>query len=488
MSNAQPALSDDLDIEQRIAELTRRIAAANEGDDLCWAIAARQPKAGPVRRLEELPPGGPAASPPPPEAQGKFLPLAPATIEESGLSESEVQALVLRLLLNRGCSTGNLVATRIGLPFALIHRLLQLLKSEQIVHVKGATGLADFSYELTSLGVDRAKRFSAQCTYFGVAPVALPAYAVSVERQSLRNLKPNLRELRRAFADLTLGDAMLQRLGRAIHGGRGAFLYGAPGNGKTSIAERITQAYGGSIWIPRAISVWGEIIRLFDPSNHVEMPVVKGERLYEEEQIDQRWVRIRRPTVIAGGELTLDRLEITANRETGIGEAPLQLKSNCGTLVIDDFGRQRVAPADLLNRWIVPLEKQYDFLNVPSGRKIQVPFQQFVVFSTNLEPRDLVDEAFLRRIPYKVEVADPTEAEYRSLFDRTARDMKIETDSAVLDYLVQRHYRDVGRQLRFCHPRDLLRQVLTYFSLLEQSPRLTREAIDAAADDYFSIV
>src|SRR5208337_1040202 len=187
--------------------------------------------------------------------------------------------------------------------------------------------------------------------------------------------------------------------------------------------------------------VWGEIIRLFDPSCHEELPLPAGERIAGDEKIDHRWVRIRRPTIVVGGELILDSLEITANPKTGIAESPLQLKSNCGTLVIDDFGRQQVAPSALLNRWIVPLENRYDFLNLTSGRKIQVPFDQFIVFSTNLEPRDLVDEAFLRRIPYKIVVCDPSEQQFRNLFVELATAMEIEPCLPPLNHLIQKYYR-----------------------------------------------
>ena len=244
------------------------------------------------------------------------------------------------------------------------------------------------------------------------------AYIESVKRQTLADQHPTEEDLHRAFEDLLIDKKMLLRLGPAINSGRGLFLFGAPGNGKTSIAERITKAFGQTIWIPRAIGIDGEIMRLFDPGMHEEMPLPANEGLLDNRKIDHRWVRIRRPTIVVGGELTMDHLEVTLNTATNVSEAPVQLKSNCGTLVIDDFGRQRMTTDQLLNRWIVPLEKRYDFLNLASGKKIQVPFDQLIVFSTNLEPKDLVDDAFLRRIPYKIEVIDPDE----DVVPRTAQD------------------------------------------------------------------
>ena len=228
---------------------------------------------------------------------------------------------------------------------------------------------------------------------------------------------------------------MLRRLGPAINSGRGLFLFGPPGNGKTSIAERVTKAFGQFIWIPRAIGIDGEIIRLFDPNAHELAPLPASSGLLDECKIDKRWVRIRRPTIVVGGELTMDNLEVTLNTSTGISEAPVQLKSNCGTLVIDDFGRQRMSTDELLNRWIVPLEKRHDYLNLANGKKIQVPFDQLVIFSTNLEPKDLVDDAFLRRIPYKIEVIDPTEEEFRDLFKMMAPQLGFEYDDEVVTYV-----------------------------------------------------
>ncbi len=281
---------------------------------------------------------------------------------------------------------------------------------------------------------------------------------------------------------------MLIRLGPAINSGRGLFLYGAPGNGKTSIAERITKAFGDYIWIPRSLTIDGEIMRLFDPGMHEEMPLCANQGLLDQRKIDHRWVRIRRPTIVVGGELTMDQLEVTMNNLTNTSEAPLQMKSNCGTLVIDDFGRQKMTTDQLLNRWIVPLEKRYDFLNMASGKKIQVPFDQLIVFSTNLEPRDLVDDAFLRRIPYKIEVTDPGEDAYRELLKIMAPKVGVEYDEATVNYLLDKHYKSVNRPLRCCQPRDLLLQIRNYCCYVRKPAKMTQENIDFAVQNYFAIM
>ena len=223
-------------------------------------------------------------------------------------------------------------------------------------------------------------------------------------------------------------------------------------------------------------------------STTLTRPVEESTGLLDQRKIDHRWIRIRRPTIVAGGELTMSALEVTANQSTGISEAPLQLKSNTGILVIDDFGRQRISTDELLNRWIVPLEKRYDFLNLPNGKKINVPFDQLIVFSTNLEPRDLVDEAFLRRIPYKIEIVDPTEAEFRYLFEVMAEHLGFEYRQGPVDYLIANHYKQSNRPLRFCQPRDLLLQVRSYCVYCNRPLELTNEYFDKAVENYFAVM
>ncbi len=283
------------------------------------------------------------------------------------------------------------------------------------------------------------------------------------------------------FGDMELDPTLLNQIGQAMDAGKGFFLYGAPGNGKTSIAERVSQVFGEFVWIPRTLVVDGQLIRLFDSCAHHEVPLEQPPA----QPVDRRWVRIRRPAIVVGGELVFESLDLAPSADNGVCEAPLQLKSNCGTLVIDDFGRQRVSTAELLNRWIIPLDRGHDFLNLPGGKSLRVPFDQLLVFSTNLEPRDLVDEAFLRRIPYKIEVRDPSEDEFHRLLVKYAAQFAIAYDRAACEYLIQRHFREAGRVLRRCHARDLMAQIHHFCRFNEMPPAMLTKNFDLAAMNYF---
>jgi predicted ATPase with chaperone activity len=331
----------------------------------------------------------------------KFFPREPESLADSGLNSEEVERLILKYLLQKGTATGRGMAQQTRLPFAIIDPLVKTMKFDQLLTLVNTVDMGDYEYGITDQGRERARRYVEECSYYGAAPVSLRDYLKAMELQTISKQQVNEQDLKKAFADLLISPALLDQLGPAINSGRGMFLFGAPGNGKTSIAERITSCFGTTIWIPRALGVDGDIIRLYDPGIHEEIEQQSTGALLDLSGVDQRWVQITRPTVVAGGELTMSELEVCQNQQSRICEAPLQLKSNCGTLVIDDFGRQRMPVEELLNRWIVPLEKRYDFLNLPSGKKIQVPFDQLIIFSTNLEPKNLVDGAFLRRIPYK---------------------------------------------------------------------------------------
>jgi len=460
-------------------------SAANSGDELTAALDRIALLTGLVDGDQDGSAGSQAAGP---RDQDAFVPMEPDSFHAAGLADSEVEALILKFLLARGDAAGRDIAEQVKLPFVPVGQLLSEMKYSQLVGHRGSAPMNDFVYQLTDLGRERARRLSQHCTYFGAAPVALEDYVASVHAQSLTGQHPTVEDLHRAFEGLLLGPRMLDRLGPAINSGRGLFLFGPPGNGKSSIAERITAAFGREIWVPRAIGVDGEILRLYDPVNHEEVPLEHGAGLLDSRKCDNRWIRIRRPTIIAGGELTMSQLDVCTNHSTGISEAPLQLKSNCGTLVIDDFGRQRMRIDELLNRWIVPLEKRCDFLNLPNGKKIQVPFDQLVVFSTNLEPRELVDEAFLRRIPYKIEVIDPTEEEFRRLFETMGKKLGVAYRQEAVEYLIAKHFKAAGRPLRFCHPRDVLLQVLNYCKYHKCPAEMTNEYFDRAVENYFAVM
>lgn len=421
-------------------------------------------------------------------SKDEFVPIQPVNLEETGLSSEEIEDLILKFLLNRNSASGKEIIEQLKFPRLLMDPMLHNMKMDQYVVYRGMNSDHDYIFQLTEKGRERARREIEKCTFFGAAPVPLRDYIESVQKQSVLKKKPTWESIEKCFVDIVISHEAFRRVGRAIHSGRGMFLFGNPGNGKTSIAERMTYSFGDSIWIPRTINVWGEIIRLYDPSVHFEVPLPPGTTTHEGNRIDDRWVRIKRPIVAVGGELTMSNLELIKNPETGINEAPVQLKSNCGTLLVDDFGRQQISTTQLLNRWIVPLEKRHDFLNLSSGRTIQVPFDQQVIFSTNLEPRELVDEAFLRRIPYKIHIEDPSEEQFRGLFKKIAADMEFECTDEVVDYLIDTHYKSVDRQMRFCHARDLMMQIESFCTFEERPFIVDEEAIDAAAENYLKMM
>ncbi len=477
-THARSKRSSDED-DPKLQELMSRIQKLTEGKSPATAVDSSVGASLPESSEPAVSEG--------PEVNG-FFPTEPGSFRAAGLTDSEVEGLILKYLLSRGEAIGRDIADQVKLPFVLLDELLRQMKNDQLVVYRGSAAMNDYCYQLTELGQERARRLSEHCTYFGAAPVPLRDYIESVRMQSLEHQRPSVDDLRQALSDLYIAPEMLSRLGPAIHSGRGLFLYGAPGNGKTSIAERVTRAFGPYLWIPRAIAVDGEIIRLFDPVSHEQVPWQRNEGLLDHSKLDRRWVRIRRPTIVVGGELTMSSLEVTLNLSTGISEAPLQLKSNCGTLVIDDFGRQRMSIDELLNRWIVPLEKRFDFLNLPNGKKVQVPFNQLIIFSTNLEPRDLVDDAFLRRIPYKIEVCDPTEDEFRALFEMMCPKLGFDYNRDAIEYLIETHYRRTGRPFRCCQPRDLLMQVRNYCTFEKAPMELTPRMFDFAVENYFSVM
>ena len=417
---------------------------------------------------------------------GRFRPPEPKTLEEAGLEPEFVQGLMVKYLLDHPGASGRTIAGALELHHPALAESFQELKDRKLVVHKGSAGVGDFRYDLSEEGRRMAQDLRKVSRYVGPAPVTFEQYKLSVHEQSISREVPRLSDLRRAFADLLVSDTMLHQLGPAITSGKGMFLFGPPGNGKTSLAERITRAFGTAVYLPHAILIEGMIVKVFDPMVHERIEEDEGRAA--KDRADGRWVKCRRPTVVVGGELTMDSLEMDYNENTGICEAPIQVKANCGTLVIDDFGRQRIDPATLLNRWIVPLESRFDFQRMPDGRKIRIAFDPLLIFSTNLDPKDLCDEAFLRRIPYKVSVEDPDEGAFRALLHHQSSHMGMEPDEEVFDHLIYTYYHQTGRAFRYCHPRDLLLQVQNQCIFRETPLRLTHEAIDEAALLYFTLL
>jgi predicted ATPase with chaperone activity len=416
-----------------------------------------------------------------------YIPAEPSSIADLGLPVSLIESLVCKRLLVCGMTTGRKLAEQLCVPFRVLESVYQTLRSRQVIVHTNSAPFNDYTYTLTEHGRERAAAAMKACAYSGPAPVPLMDYVLSVEAQSIRAEAPKQDQLKEAFRDITINEHLFDSLGPAINSGAGLFLYGEPGNGKSTLARRITMCFGQRIWIPHALYEDGQLIKLFDAAYHETDPAPENS-IVKQAVFDPRWVKIRRPTVVVGGELTLDNLEMQHNAASNVSEAPLQMKSNSGCLLIDDFGRQRVDPVELLNRWIIPLENRVDFLTLATGKKIQVPFEQLIIFSTNLDPDQLVDEAFLRRIPYKIEITDPDAAEFHELFRMVAGSFKCEYRRQVVDYLLHTHYHPFGRRLRRCHPRDLMSQIRNYCVYNELKIEMKEEYFDRVVRTYFTTV
>jgi hypothetical protein len=407
----------------------------------------------------------------------------PSSVEEAGLDLNFIADLILKVIYFNSLTTAQVVADTLCLPFFnIVDRALVLLKREEMIEVAGSNGFGELAYQylVTPKGSARAHDLIERSAYVGPAPVTLDQYREVMRAQEIGSLRVTPVDVRRATSDLVMPEEVLDIFGQAVNTGRSLFLFGEPGNGKTVLAERITELLGGAILIPHAISIDGQIIKVLDLHNHV--PIASGGGRSD---MDRRWVICKRPAVIVGGELTLQSLDLVWDAGTKIYEAPLQMKSNGGMLLIDDFGRQQVRPRELLNRWIVPLEKRIDFLALHTGKKIEIPFDQIVVFSTNLEPKDLVDEAFLRRIQNKIKINNPTLDDFREIFRRQCDALNVPFDQNGLVYLLREYYVKPKRELRACHPRDILRTLIGIARYLDRPASLSQDLIDRSCNTYF---
>ena len=416
------------------------------------------------------------------------LPPAPLSVEDTGLSFDLLEQLVLKTLHFAGELSAAALSTRLGLLHSVLEPVLQHLKRHYLCDVwgGGAMGGPSFIYRLTDAGRARAMLALEQSRYVGAAPVPFAQYQRYMrdfDGSALRAV--NKASVRRAFNHLVLSDRVLDQLGPAVNGGHSLFVYGPPGNGKTVISQAICGLLAGDVCIPHAIDFDGHLVQVFDPAVHQPLDGGSEGSIDRAPLDDTRWLRCARPLVTVGGELTLESLELSFNAVSRSYQAPIQLLANGGVLVIDDFGRQRCSVVDLLNRWINPLESRTDYLTLQSGQKLPVPFVVLVVFATNIKPADLVDEAFLRRIHYKVFAENPSASDFKRIFERCCHDRGLIYDEALVDLLIADFFRRRGIALRGCHPRDLIEHALAMTDYAGAPRQLTAELLLDACTGYF---
>lgn len=422
----------------------------------------------------------------------------PQTVEETGLSFSLLLDLCIKTIYYAGRPEMRVIASQLALTFHIVQELLNFLKREQLCEVVGSAGLGEqnYQYALSSRGAEKAEEVVARGNYVGPAPVPLQKYVEMLERQSVKRLSADQETVERALSKLILSERTLTSVGPAVNSGKAILLYGGSGNGKSTMAKAIGEMLDGEILVPHALETSGQIIKIFDARVHqeVESPPAVERRaddpgsalpLRVERRRDRRWVLIRRPVLMVGGELTLGDLELRYDTVSKFYMAPLQVKANGGVLVIDDLGRQIVQPRELLNRWIVPMDKGWDHFTLQTGESIEIPFDVVLVFSTNLPPAQLGDEAFFRRIPHKVEIPNPSREEFVRILEQACRERDISFSQEAATYLLEHHYVEAGRVLRGCHPRDLMGLLSGIARYRGQAPTLTPDLIDRACESYF---
>ena len=427
------------------------------------------------------------------EALDAFLnqvPPVPTSVKETGVDAADLLNLLLKIILVRGIETVSAFSEAIRLPRKVLTELLDQAVAAQLLHVLGSmgtTGLDDLRYAFTEKGRKWANEALGMSAYAGPAPVSLAEYSDRILRQKVTNETISWSRIQNAFSDLDITDAFIDQIGPAVRSGRATLLYGPAGNGKTSVAQRLGHVFTSVIYIPHAVMIEGQVMRVLDPNLHypiapdrpADQPADKPAITLRREDFDMRWVPCRRPFVVAGGELTLEMLDLRHETTANFYEAPLHIKASGGCLLIDDFGRQLVSPTALLNRWIVPLENRMDYLKLHTGKSFGLPFEALVIFSTNLEPADLMDPAFLRRIPYKLEIGGPSREAFRRIFEKVSKDQGLEFSGEVFDYVVgelDKHKMELANY----QPKFLIDQIVAACGFKETTPHFERKLLDYA--------
>jgi len=420
------------------------------------------------------------------------LPRPPKDVEGTGLPLGFLVDLASKTMYFGGVMSLAAISDELALPVSVTVDVMEFMKKERLAEVKkGADIRASYIYALTDLGRERAREYIQLSGYVGAVPVTLEEYSQVTRKQTIRKMAVTRETMRRAYEEVVLPPGLLDRLGPAVNSGRSVFLYGPSGNGKTFIAERLANALHGYVFIPHALYVDNQVIRIYDPVTHKKID--RGAKLDPSQAIlngrteyDQRWVLCKRPVVVAGGELTLAMLDLSFDQISKFYEAPLQVKANGGIFLIDDLGRQLVRPFDLLNRWIVPLERSRDYLTLQNGKKFEIPFDQIILFSTNIEPRELADEAFLRRIGYKIKIDYLREDEYTAICRQICERLGLEYQPEAIRYLLDEQHAVRGIRLSACHPNDILSRVVEICQYEGVPPRLDNAMITRACRDYFT--
>lgn len=423
-------------------------------------------------------------------AADEIAPPIPETIEDTGISATVVESLILKFLFYRGEMLGRDLATALGLQFSVIQNLIDSLKRAHAIQAKRSLSVGDTStvFALSDTGRGLTREALEKNQYVGPVPVPLHQYSCVVRLQRPPQGWLTREALLNAYRHMVISNHVLAQIGPAVSSGNSLLIYGQPGNGKTFMAEAVQNIASAAVYIPHAIECQGNIVQVFDPLYHHPVEEKREVSVFHQndETYDGRWQKCRRPFIVTGGELTLETLDLSFNPASRVYDAPFQVKANNGIYLIDDFGRQRVSPAEVLNRWIVPMERRVDYLNFESGGKMTVPFEAFLIFSSNLKPDQLGDEAFLRRIQYKMLVRSPEEPEFLKIFRDFCEAKKLPVDPGTPERFVERFYRSTGKPFRRCQPRDVISHAIDFINFERLPYKLTDEVLHSAFESCFT--